>query len=90
MDAVVSDHTLIDFSDYALQLKQYLDAFPREQIHVLTLEHFRDNRNEALASIFKWLGVDATFRVLNWAKSMKLRIWLMYLVPACVGWPVLR
>jgi len=69
MDAVRSDHTLIDFSDYALQLAQYLNVFPKEQIYVLTLEHFRDNRDDALRGIFEWLGVDATMRVHDLQRS---------------------
>jgi len=69
MDAVVSDHNLIDVSDYALQLKQYLHAFPKEQIYVLTLEHFRDNRDDALRGVFEWLGVDATIRVHDLERS---------------------
>ena len=69
IDAVVSDRNLIDFSDYALQLAQYLRAFPKEQIYVLTLEHFRDNRHDALRGIFEWLGVNATIRVQELERS---------------------
>jgi Sulfotransferase family len=69
MDALVSDRNLLDVSDYALQLKQYFDAFPKEQIYVLTLEHFRDNMDDALRGIFEWLGVDATVRVHDLERS---------------------
>jgi hypothetical protein len=69
MDAVTSDRNLIDVSDYALQLEQYFAAFPKEQIYVLTLEHFRDNKDDALRGIFEWLGIDATIRVRHLERS---------------------
>jgi len=63
IETVQSDAHLIDFSDYAMQLKPYFETFPREQIHVLSLESFRDDRNGSLRTIFEWLGVDAGFQV---------------------------
>jgi hypothetical protein len=61
--AAQSDPSLTDVSNYAMQLKPYFDAFPPEQIHVLTLESFRDDRDSALRAIFEWLGVDTSFQV---------------------------
>jgi hypothetical protein len=62
IDAARSDPHLIDFSDYAMQLKPYFETFPREQIHVLSLESFRDDRDASLRAIFEWLGVRAAFQ----------------------------
>ena len=58
-EALWKDPRIIAFSDYAMQLRPYLEIFPREQIHVLTLESFRDDQGGALRAIFEWLGVDA-------------------------------
>jgi hypothetical protein len=48
---------------WTTQLRPYWDAFPRDQIHTLTLESFRDDPQGALREIFEWLGVDASFQV---------------------------
>ena len=45
-------------SSYALQLDQYLDYFPREQILVLTAEDLRHHPERELRRIFAFLGVD--------------------------------
>ena len=63
IEAVRRDPRLIACSDYAMQLRPYWDAFPRDQIHALTLESFRADPQGALREIFEWLGVDATFQV---------------------------
>jgi hypothetical protein len=44
-------------SAYFYQLSAYLEYFPREQIHLLTLEQLRDNRLETLNGVFRFLGV---------------------------------
>jgi hypothetical protein len=61
--ALWKDPRFIAFSDYAMQLQPYLEAFPREQILVLTLESFHSDQVATLRAIFEWLGVDADFRV---------------------------
>jgi hypothetical protein len=60
--AIQNDPSLIAFSDYAMQLKPYLDAFPRDQIHLISLESFRDDRAGTLQKIFTWLGIDPSFQ----------------------------
>ena len=47
IEAVRRDPTLIAYSDYAMQLEPYWNAFPREQIHILTLESFYRDRDNA-------------------------------------------
>lgn len=44
-----------DTSDYALQLRAYLEYFDRSQIYVLAAEDLRHNRREILADVLKWL-----------------------------------
>ena len=61
--AIWKDPRYIAFSDYAMQLEPYLEAFPREQIHVLTLESLRDDQGGELRKIFEWLSVDTTYRI---------------------------
>ena len=69
--AIWKDPRYIAFSDYAMQLEPYLEAFPREQIHVLTLESLRDDQGGELQKIFEWLGVDTTYRIPKAIQSNK-------------------
>jgi hypothetical protein len=43
---------------YAQQLEPYLQAFPRERLHLLLHEDLRDDREPTLAGLFEFLGVD--------------------------------
>lgn len=70
-EAIWKDPRIIAFSDYAMQLRPYLEIFPREQIHVLTLESLRDDQGGVLRGIFEWLGVDAAFQVPDPIRSNK-------------------
>lgn len=47
-----------DTSDYALQLRAYLEHFDRAQIHVVVAEDMRTNRREVLAGLLQWLGLE--------------------------------
>jgi hypothetical protein len=58
MDAVLEDERFIAFSDYARQLRPYLDAFGRDAVHVLTLEELAARPAETLDEIFRWLDVE--------------------------------
>ena len=48
-----------DTSDYALQLRAYLDHFDRSQIHVVVAEELRANRREVLAGVLQWLDLES-------------------------------
>ena len=52
---------LVTPSRYWLQLEQYLAHFAAERILVVDADALRESRAEALARIFSFLGVDATF-----------------------------
>lgn len=47
-----------DTSDYALQLRAYLEYFERSQIHVVVAEELRARRREVLAGVLQWLGLE--------------------------------
>ncbi|HSM06108.1 MAG TPA: sulfotransferase [Longimicrobiales bacterium] len=49
-------------SRYAFQLDRYLPIYPLERILVVQQERLLDRREETLSDIFRWLGVDPTFR----------------------------
>jgi hypothetical protein len=53
---------LVAPSRYWLQLEQYFEHFSESQILVLDSDELRRNRDETLASVFAFLGVDPTFR----------------------------
>ena len=45
-------------SRYALQIEQYLEHFPREQLLVLLSEDLRNDRAATLRRVYRFLGVD--------------------------------
>jgi hypothetical protein len=51
-----------EVSDYARQLKAYLQHVARERIYVLTYEALVAEPAEQLRRVYAWLGVDASFR----------------------------
>jgi hypothetical protein len=53
---------MVGLSRYWLQLEQYLPHFPPEQILVVDTDDLRDRRDETLARIFRFVGVDPDFR----------------------------
>lgn len=44
--------------DYGPQLRRYLEAFDRQQIHLVRHEDLRDRTREVLRSLFRFLNVD--------------------------------
>jgi Sulfotransferase domain len=53
---------IVGLSRYWLQLEQYLAHFPPEQILVVDSDDLRERRDETLARIFGFVGVDPGFR----------------------------
>ena len=45
-------------SDYAMQLKPYVDTFGRDQVFALTLEILHTDPQAVFRSLFNWLEVD--------------------------------
>jgi hypothetical protein len=52
-----NDHYLAP-SRYALQIEQYLEHFPREQLLVVRSEDLREHRAATLRRVFRFVGVD--------------------------------
>lgn len=48
-------------SQYAMQLQQFLNHFPRESIMILDQEDFRKDRAETLRRVFEFSGADPSF-----------------------------
>jgi Sulfotransferase domain len=65
-------------SRYATQLEQFLDCFPSEQILVIDQEELRASRNETLAQVFRFVGVDERFRSDSFGKVHNQRKGLRY------------
>jgi hypothetical protein len=52
----------IEPSRYSAQLARYVRLFPASQILVISMEEMRDDRDETLGRVFRFLGVDGSFR----------------------------
>jgi Sulfotransferase family len=61
-DAVLADPSYLDTSRYAMQIEQYLEWFPPEQLLVVTAEALRRDRLDTLGRVCQFLGVDAGWR----------------------------
>jgi len=59
--AVREDPQYISFSDYAMQLRPYIELFGHERIHTLTFESMVAEPHIEVEKIFRWLGVDSAF-----------------------------
>lgn len=60
--ALVRHRRYRDFSNYGMQISQYLDHFPREQLLVICAEDLRGNRSAVLRRICRFLGIDENWR----------------------------
>jgi hypothetical protein len=56
--AVRQRETYVARSDYALQLRPYLDLFGPAKVFTLTLEDFERRPCSVLQQVFQWLGLD--------------------------------
>ena len=61
LSAIQTMKHFTDVSNYAMQLKPYIEIFGRDRVMAITVEELTDNTVETLQSIFKWLEVDASF-----------------------------
>lgn len=59
--AVLGNPIYLDYSRYSLQIEQYMNFFPREQLLVITSENLRSARTSTVRSVYEFLGVDAAF-----------------------------
>jgi hypothetical protein len=69
-------------SRYHSQVEQYLAHFPLSQLLILTLEELHANRQQTLAQVFRFLGVDDEFScpafesALNESTTKRRKTWL--------------
>lgn len=56
--ALREDPLYRDTSDYAMQLRAYLEHFPSSQIYVIIAEELRSNRREVLSQCMTWLEIE--------------------------------
>lgn len=61
-EALLKDDYYLNISDYAMQLKPYLELFGAEQVYWLTAEQLGDRPLEVVAKLFQWLRVDGELR----------------------------
>lgn len=54
---------------YAMQLRPYLERFPRERIETVTREELRDRREATMRRLFGFLGVDEGFASPQFARE---------------------
>jgi len=62
LEALTSNSIYLDYSRYAMQIEQYLEHFPREQLLVTTAEALRDDRDSVVRAVYAFLGVDPEIR----------------------------
>lgn len=56
------DNPYVDCSRYDMQFQRYLRHFPQSQILVVSAEEMREDRDRTLRTVFRFLGVDDSFR----------------------------
>ncbi len=87
---------LLERGRYGKYLNQWIDAFPAEQTLVLMFEQIQSNRAAALASVYRFLGVDDQFvpgKLTTQPKRNSYRPWMVNLQRFLVdriGLPVWR
>lgn len=59
LKAVQEDETYVAFSNYAMQLRPYIDLFGRDALYTLTFEELLANTNKEVNRIYAWLGLPA-------------------------------
>jgi len=59
LEAIKHSNWIINCSDYAMQIKPYMDTFGSDNVYITTLEELTADPGEVLSSIFSWLGVEA-------------------------------
>ncbi len=63
--AIQRNSNYLDFSNYALQLEQYYELFPKEQIYILTFEELVTAPGQVTKDICQWLGLNTDVELSN-------------------------
>ena len=59
--AVFDNPIYMDYSRYALQVDQYLEHFPREQLLIVSSEELRHHRESTMRRVYDFLAVDPEY-----------------------------
>lgn len=59
--ALRGDAHYVNVSDYAMQIRPYLEHFGRRRLFAMTFEEMQVAPEDVLRQLFRWLGVDDTF-----------------------------
>jgi len=64
-EAVFADRIYLDYSRYALQIEQYLEHLPRDQLLVITAEDLRESRDATMQGVYEFIRVDPALAPAN-------------------------
>jgi Sulfotransferase domain len=67
--AILNNDWIMSASNYAMQLRPYIQLFGADNIYTLTTEELQSAPNETLRKIFTWLGVDAEYELADQLKT---------------------
>jgi hypothetical protein len=59
--AILSNPTYLDCSRYSMQVEQYLQRFPVEQLLIITAEDLRNSRQKTMRRVYGFLGVQSDY-----------------------------
>jgi hypothetical protein len=63
-----------DVATFSIQVKRYLDVFPREHVHIVLFDDLRDRPAEVYRDTLRFLGVDPHFETSLAAANPNLRV----------------
>jgi hypothetical protein len=59
--AILKNPTYLDCSRYSMQVEQYLQRFPLEQLLIITAEDLRNSRQRTMRRVYRFLGVRSDY-----------------------------
>lgn len=63
-DAIENDPSILDSSRYMLQIEQYLNHYPRDQLLVMQFENFVKDPGTTLGEVLSFIGLNPSFNFL--------------------------
>ena len=68
LTAIREEPDYVETSNYAMQMRPYLELFGCERVLTVTSEALSGEPDSTMAGIYRWLGVDSSFRTPNLAE----------------------
>jgi hypothetical protein len=59
---IIKKHLYTEAFKYARQVKRFLDVFPREQVHIIQFEDFKNKLPETIENVYAFLNIDKDFK----------------------------